>query len=83
MLKKMTASTKNNNRALIYYAAREFVHLSFQDKFNVGYQMGLCDDYDALREETNLEEYIFRKVVNNRELEKFMTEISRIKCESC
>lgn len=72
-------------RALIYYAAKDFVHLSFEQKFNVGYQMGLCDQWDAMREEEALEEHIFRKAINGRVLDEFMANVRREKCnnESC
>lgn len=70
---------KNKQRALIYYAARDFVHLTFQQKFNVGYQMGLCDHYDAMCEEEVLEEIIFSKAINDRVLDELMVIIKRIK----
>src|SRR5438445_12531746 len=53
--------SSHKNKALMYYAARDFVHLSFEQKFNVGFQLGLCDHFDAMRTEDALEEYIFEK----------------------
>lgn len=75
-----TVSTqKNKHRALIYYAARDFVHLSFQQKFNVGFQMGLCDHYDAMCDENQLEELIFSKALNDRVLDDLIVVVKRIK----
>jgi hypothetical protein len=82
----MTASTKNNKRALLYYAARDFVRLDFHEKFNVGFQMGICDHFDAMRDEESLEDYIFETVVRDRVLTEFMEVVRRIKnndFESC
>ena len=68
---------KNRDLARLYYAAREFVHLSFEQKFHVGFQMGLCDHYDAMRNENDLEEYIFGKVIRDRVLDEFMVVVRR------
>lgn len=70
---------RNSERALLYYAARDFVHLDFEQKFNVGFQMGLCDHYDAMRNEDSLEDYIFEKVVRDRVLEDFVAAVRRMK----
>lgn len=75
----MRVSLRNRDRALTYYAARDFVHLTFEQKFNVGFQLGLCDHYDAMQEEEFLEELIFKKAVNDRVLDQFMATVRRIK----
>lgn len=77
----MTVSTRNREKALTYYAARDFVHLSFEQKFQVGFQMGLCDHYDAMREEEVLEDFIFEKVIRDRILDEFMITVRRVKHE--
>src|ERR1019366_6106332 len=59
----------NRQKALAYYAARDFVHLDFQQKHQVGFQMGLCDHFDAMREEENLEEYIFSQIIRDQILD--------------
>jgi Ethanolamine utilization protein EutJ (predicted chaperonin) len=71
-------SQKNRELALRYYAAREFVRLDFQQKFRVGFQLGLCDHYDAMRDEDTLEEYIFEKVVRDGVLDDFMAVVRRM-----
>lgn len=74
----------SRERALIYYAAKDFVHLGFQQKFNVGFQMGICDHYDAMLDENALEEKIFGKVLRDRVLDEFMANVRRERCsESC
>lgn len=65
----------SREKAIIYYAAKDFVHLNFQQKFNVGFQMGFCDHYDAMRDEEQLEEYIFTQVLNSRALDEFMANV--------
>ena len=81
---KIRAFTRkqNNERALAYYAARSYVHLPFQSKFNVGFQMGICDEWDAMRTEDALDEHIFRQVIHNKRLTEFMQEVNRVKYES-
>ena len=74
-------SQRNSERARIYYAAKDFVHLDFQQKFNIGFQMGFCDWFDAQREEESLEEYIFVRVIKEGALEEFMNVVRRVKYE--
>lgn len=73
------STTKYRERALLYYAARDFVHLSFEQKFNVGFQMGLCDHYDAMRSEDALEDFIFEKVVRDRIIDDFMVKVRLVR----
>ena len=72
-------SPKDRERALAYYAARDFVHLTFEQKFDAGFAMGLCDHYDAMREEEMLEDYIFEKVIRDQVLDEFIATVRRIK----
>lgn len=62
-------------RALIYWAAKDFVHLTYMQKFQVGYGMGLIDHYDSLLEELELEVKIFSQVITDRRLDDFMQRI--------
>jgi len=82
-LMKTAASTpKDRERALAYYAARDFVHLDFQQKYDTGFALGLCDHFDAIREEENLEEYIFEKVIRDKVLDEFIATVRRIKYDN-
>jgi hypothetical protein len=81
---KVIPMKKHNEMALIYYAAREFVHLSFQQKFNIGFQMGLIDHYDGILTEDLLEERIFSKALQAKSLDELMTKVRLERCnESC
>lgn len=77
----MKPRTKHHNRerAILYYAAKDFVHLDFQQKFNVGFQMGFCDHFDAMLEEEKLENLIFEKVVRERVVEDFVARVRMMK----
>jgi hypothetical protein len=77
----VTTQLKNREKALTYYAARDFVHLSFEQKWKVGQQMGIVDHFDAIRDDESLEDFIFIQVVNGRLLDKFMATVKRIKHE--
>ena len=70
------------NRSLVYYAAKNFVHLSFGDKFQVGFTMGLLHEFDAMLDEPDLEELIFKSVIEEKRLDEFMLKTNRIKYES-
>jgi hypothetical protein len=76
---KMTVSIRNKDKALAYYAARDFVHLTYEQKFNVGFQMGFCDHYDAMREEELLEDYIFERVIRDKVLTQFLINVRRMR----
>lgn len=77
----MGTAVSMKNKALLYYAAKDFVHLDFQQKFHVGFRLGITDHFDAMRDEDNLEEYIFRRVVEDDCLEEFVASVRAMKYE--
>lgn len=72
---------KNKQSALIYYAAKDFVHLTFEQKFHVGFRMNLCDHFDAMRDEESLEAYIFEKAIKNNLIDKFLIMVRQVRDE--
>jgi hypothetical protein len=79
LMKTAVYTSKDRHKALVYYAAKDFVNLSFEQKWDAGYALGLCDHYDAMRDEELLEDYIFEKVMRDNILDEFMSTIRRIK----
>lgn len=73
------ATSTRNNRALLYYVARSFVHLPVQVKFQIGFELNLVDHYDSMLSEDLLDEKIFKKVVKKDLIQDFMVKINKIR----
>lgn len=74
-------SHNRNYRALVYFAAKDFVHLTYMQKFQLGYHMGFLDHFDSLLNEDELENKIFFHVLEDRRLDDFMLRIKSVPYE--
>lgn len=77
---EMPASIENKfDRRRLYPLAKEFMKLDYQQKFTIGFDLKLIEEYDAHLDEAELEEKIFREVLDKKIIEKFLLHIDRAK----
>lgn len=75
-LMKTTASM--NERAELYYTVKQFLELTFYQRYTIGSRMNLCDAADINRNEDSLNEYIMRRVVHDKRVPELKEKIKDV-----
>lgn len=70
---------QNNDKPLMYYVAKKFVHLTWSEKFQIGRDMKILSPFDAALNEDELEYKVFLSVVQNKNMPQFMIKCQRIR----